>query len=205
MKVGVATGSGTSAGHGGLPRRRRATTSSAYDGERGDGRRPRAGPAPAAEPGLAELIARGPGRGPASLHRRARPTLARRGASSGSPSTRRSTSDDRADVEAVVARVDRAVLPLVADGALVLISSQVPVGFTRAARGRSTAAAGAGRHVRLLAGEPAARQGDRRLHAARSAWSSGVRDRRDRDRVIAALLAPFTDRDRVDVASSRRR
>ena len=54
------------------------------------------------------------------------------------------------------------------------------------------------RVVRVLAGEPAARQGDRGLHAARPRRRRRAR-RRGRERVLAALFAPITERHRVDV------
>ncbi len=98
--------------------------------------------------------------------------------------------EDRADVEAVVGAAAN-VLPHVRNGALVLVSSQLPVGTT--ARLESMAAA-AGRAISF-----ACVPENLRLGAAIETFTRQARivagTRRDEDRErINALLAPFTER-----------
>ena len=100
--------------------------------------------------------------------------------------------DDRADVEFVVAQIDR-VMPYLRDGALVLMSSQMPVGSI------------ARLEQRLATSRPSARvtfgysPENLRLGKALSVFQKpdrvvvGLRHDDDRARVIA-LLAPFTSR-----------
>ena len=87
-----------------------------------------------------------------------------------------------------------------------LCSSQLPVGTVRAleqawADGRRRA----DRLVRVLAGEPAPRQGDRRLHATPTASSSASATTRARANDRRQLLAPITDRASSGCRSNRRR
>ena len=99
--------------------------------------------------------------------------------------------DDRADVEYVVERVCR-MFPYLRNGALVLISSQLPVGTTRRleqafvgqSRGRSITFACSPENLRLGKAISIFTHPDRVV--------VGVRSVVDRGRV-AALLAPFTD------------
>lgn len=100
--------------------------------------------------------------------------------------------DDRADVDFVVERV-AGLFPHLAAGALVLVSSQVPVGTTRrleqayaaAFPGGSASFAYSPENLRLGRAMQAFRDPDRVV--------AGVRRPADRERV-ARLLAPFTDR-----------
>ncbi len=98
--------------------------------------------------------------------------------------------DDNADVDFVIREVER-LLPHMDDGALVLISSQLPVGSTRRLE---EAAARASRPV-TFAYSPE----NLRLGKAIEVFTNpdrvivGTRNERDRER-IAALLAPFTGR-----------
>jgi UDPglucose 6-dehydrogenase len=94
--------------------------------------------------------------------------------------------DDRADVEHVTSRVEQ-LLPLLRPGALVVSSSQLPVGTIRALEQRG------GRTDITFAALPE----NLRLGKAIETFTkpdrvvAGVRNERDRDRV-AQLLAPFT-------------
>jgi UDPglucose 6-dehydrogenase len=100
--------------------------------------------------------------------------------------------DDRTDVTFVTERAAR-VFPHVRDGALVLLSSQVPVGTTRqlelrfasASRGRTVGFGCSPENLRLGTAIEAFTRPDRVV--------VGVRATADRERV-AALLRPFTDR-----------
>jgi UDPglucose 6-dehydrogenase len=100
--------------------------------------------------------------------------------------------DDRADVDFVVERVAR-LFPHLRDGALVLISSQVPVGSTRRLEERFAAAASSRRVAFAYSPE------NLRLGKAIEVFTRpdrvvvGVRS--DADRVkVAELIAPFTQR-----------
>jgi len=100
--------------------------------------------------------------------------------------------DDRADVEYVVERATR-LFPHLRDGALVLISSQVPVGttqrleqrFARESRGRTVGFGYSPENLRLGAAISVFTRPERVV--------VGVRSAADRGRV-AAMLRPFTDR-----------
>jgi UDPglucose 6-dehydrogenase len=96
--------------------------------------------------------------------------------------------EDNADVGFVLRSVE-SILPHVAVGALVLISSQLPVGSTRElerrAAGRNITFGYSPENLRLGKAIEAFTKPDRVV--------AGVRDERDRSRV-AELLAPFTDR-----------
>lgn len=100
--------------------------------------------------------------------------------------------DDRADVESVVGRA-RALFPHLADGATVLISSQLPVGTTRrleeafseVAKGRRVAFAYSPENLRLGNAINVFTRPDRVV--------VGVRGEAHRP-PIAQLLSPFTDR-----------
>jgi UDPglucose 6-dehydrogenase len=100
--------------------------------------------------------------------------------------------DDRADVECVVDRVDR-VFPHLRDGALVLVSSQMPVGSTRRLRARFETQA-EGRRVAFACSPE-----NLRLGQAISVFTQpdrvvvGVSDPADRD-ILCALFRPITDR-----------
>lgn len=97
-------------------------------------------------------------------------------------------ADDRADVDSVRESVE-ALFPHIKEGALVLISSQVPVGTTRqleqAAEGRGVTFAYSPENLRLGKAIDVFTHPDRVV--------AGVRSDADRERV-AQLLAPFTDR-----------
>jgi len=100
--------------------------------------------------------------------------------------------EDQADVEYVVERVTR-MFPHLRDGALVIISSQLPVGTTR--RLEDTFAAGAqGRTVSFAYSPENLRLGNAiNVFTKPDRVVVGVRSASDRER-IAALLRPFTDR-----------
>jgi UDPglucose 6-dehydrogenase len=101
--------------------------------------------------------------------------------------------DDRADVEVVVAQAAR-LFPSIRDGALVLVSAQVPVGTT--ARLERMFAAAHPANARVTFGYSPE---NLRLGKALAAFQqpsrvvAGVRNDADRARVTA-LLAPYTDR-----------
>jgi UDPglucose 6-dehydrogenase len=96
--------------------------------------------------------------------------------------------DDRADTGYVVSRVE-ALFPLLDDGTLVIVSSQLPAGSVRELERRC------GRRSVTFAALPE----NLRLGKAIEVFTrpdrvvAGVRNARDRER-IAALLAPLTDR-----------
>jgi UDPglucose 6-dehydrogenase len=96
--------------------------------------------------------------------------------------------DDNADVEFVIRSVE-SLYPAIREGALVILSSQVPVGSTArleaSARPRTFSFAYSPENLRLGKAIDVFTHPDRIV--------AGVRDSRDRER-IAALLAPFTDR-----------
>jgi UDPglucose 6-dehydrogenase len=95
--------------------------------------------------------------------------------------------DDRADVDYVLARVQN-VLPLLREGALVILSSQLPVGSARkleANAPKNITFACLPENLRLGKAIEVFTKPDRVV--------AGVRNDRDRERV-AQLLAPFTDR-----------
>lgn len=142
---------------------------------------------PVSEPGLAELVTRGAAEG--RLRFTADPADALRDAeivwiAYDTPVD----DDDNADVAFVLRSVE-SLLPHVAGGALILISSQVPVGSTRAlerrAAGRNITFGYSPENLRLGKAIEAFTKPDRVV--------AGVRSESDRAR-ISALLAPFTDR-----------
>jgi len=98
--------------------------------------------------------------------------------------------DDRADVDFVLSRVE-ALFPLLREGTLVILSSQLPVGSARELEQRAALTnarlsfACLPENLRLGKGIEVFTKPDRVV--------AGIRDERDRDR-IAKLLAPFTDR-----------
>ena len=99
---------------------------------------------------------------------------------------------DRADVESVVRRID-AALPYAKDGAMVLLSSQLPVG-TAARIERDAASVAPGRRVSVACCPENLRLGkaiDVFMHPDRIV--AGVRSQSDRD-VITRLFAPITNR-----------
>ena len=101
-------------------------------------------------------------------------------------------SEDRADVESVVQGI-AVLFPHLRDGALVLVSSQLPVGTTRrlermfepSAAGRAVGFAYSPENLRLGKAIEVFTQPDRVV--------AGVRSARDRD-IVAALLRPITGR-----------
>ena len=100
--------------------------------------------------------------------------------------------EDRADVDAVVQQA-AALLPHLRDGALVLVSSQLPVG-TVARLERAFAAVSAGRQVGFACSPENLRLG----HAIEAFTNPdrvvvGTRSERDRA-IVAELLRPFTER-----------
>lgn len=100
--------------------------------------------------------------------------------------------DDRADVGHVMERTT-SLFPFLKDGALVLISSQLPVGstasleraFAAAAHGRTAGFAYSPENLRLGSAIAAFTKPDRVI--------AGVRSERDKQ-TVAALFAPITDR-----------
>ncbi len=96
------------------------------------------------------------------------------------------SEEDRADVGFVVSRVE-ALLPQLAAGTLVILSSQLPVGSTRSLEQRCGRAditfAALPENLRLGKAIEVFTKPDRVI--------AGVRNERDHDRVVA-LLAPFT-------------
>ena len=142
-----------------------------------------AGRLPLHEPGLAELRRRRPRGGPARLPR---PTSrrSRTWTRCGSRSTRRSTTTTGPIPTSCAARSTAAAAALPA-GALVVVSSQVPVGFTPRRRARVARAA-----LRLRAREPAPRPRARRVPAAGARGGGSVDASARAD--VARLLAPFT-------------
>jgi UDPglucose 6-dehydrogenase len=100
--------------------------------------------------------------------------------------------EDRADVESVVQSV-AALFPHLRDGALLLISSQLPVGTTRRLEAMFADAAG-GRHVAFAYSPENLRLGRAiEVFTRPDRVVAGVRAESDRAR-IADLLRPFTDR-----------
>lgn len=100
--------------------------------------------------------------------------------------------EDRADVDFVASRVE-ALFPFLPDGALVLVSSQVPVGSTR--RLEEAFSAQAGRRRVGFGYSPENLRLGRAIAVFTRPDRVVVGLRRDEDRkVISALLAPFTDR-----------
>jgi UDPglucose 6-dehydrogenase len=162
----------------------------AYDGNAGTTAGLREGRLPVAEPGLGELIAKAVRAG----HLRF----------SSFPSDLLGVDllwvaydtpvDDegRADVESVLAAVE-GLFPVLADGALVLVSSQLPIGSTRrleerfrqARPGAAVSFAYSPENLRLGKAIEVFTQPDRVV--------VGIRDEKDRERV-AEVLKPFTDR-----------
>jgi UDPglucose 6-dehydrogenase len=100
--------------------------------------------------------------------------------------------EDRADVDFVVERVTR-LFPHLRDGALVLVSSQMPVGSTRRLEEAFAGVAG-GRHVGFGYSPENLRLGNAiKVFTEPDRVVVGVRAESDRARV-AELLRPFTDR-----------
>jgi len=144
-----------------------------------------AGQPPVFEPGLAELVAQGIAAG--RLRFTADRAEALRGAevlwiAYDTPVD----DDDHADVAFVMREVE-SLLPQVADGALVLISSQMPVGSTRALEAKAPRLhfGYSPENLRLGKAIEVFTKPDRVV--------AGVRHASDRENV-AQLLAPFTDR-----------
>jgi len=144
-----------------------------------------AGEPPVFEPGLAELVAQGIAAG--RLRFTADRAEALRGAevlwiAYDTPVD----DDDNADVAFVMREVE-SLLPQVADGALVLISSQMPVGSTRALEAKAPRLhfGYSPENLRLGKAIEVFTKPDRVV--------AGVRHASDRE-TVAQLLAPFTDR-----------
>jgi UDPglucose 6-dehydrogenase len=158
-----------------------------YDATSETTRRLKEGKPPVFEPGLADLVQSGLRNG--SLRFSSNPAEALRGAevvwiTYDTPVD----DDDNADVEFVIRSVE-SLYPHVQDGALFLISSQLPVGSTA----RLEASAGPRRFSFAYSPE------NLRLGKAIEVFTkpdrvvAGVRNEQNRERVTA-LLAPFTDR-----------
>jgi UDPglucose 6-dehydrogenase len=150
-----------------------------------------AGTPPIAEPGLAALVASGLASG--ALH-----FTTDAGAAVAASELVWITfdtpvdEDDVADVDVVLDRVV-ALFPSLADGAVVLCSSQLPVGSVRALEDRWAAAAGS-RQVSFAASPENLRLGKAiQVFTHPDRVVVGVRDERAKS-VIAAALAPITDR-----------
>ena len=94
--------------------------------------------------------------------------------------------DDVADVNFVLSRVE-ALLPLLGEGTLVILSSQLPVGSARKLEAKTTKSTFAALPENLRLGKAI------EVFTKPDRVVAGVRDDRDRERV-ARLLAPFTDR-----------
>lgn len=142
---------------------------------------------PVFEPGLAELVARGAGEGRLRFTTDAAEAL-RDAEIVWVAYDTPVDDDDKADVGFVLRSV-ASLLPHVRDGALVLISSQLPVGSTRSLEERA-----AGRDITFAYSPENLRLGkaiDVFSHPDRVV--AGVRHEQDRAR-ISALLEPFTDR-----------
>ena len=120
--------------------------------------------------------------------------------SSGSPIDTPVDDDDRADVESRRAQASRAASRHLRDGALVLDLVAAAGRHRRGGSSRMFAARRRRPHgrLRLFAGEPAARQGDRGVHAARPRRRRRARPTRDRA-IVAALLRAVHRPHRVDV------
>ncbi len=100
--------------------------------------------------------------------------------------------EDRADVESVLDAARRA-FPHIRDGAVVLVSSQLPVGSTRRLE-REFAAVAGGRRAGFAASPENLRLGRAiEVFTRPDRVIVGVSDARDRD-VLARLFAPITDR-----------
>jgi UDPglucose 6-dehydrogenase len=142
---------------------------------------------PVFEPGLAELVTRGAADGNLRFTTDAKDAL-RNAEVVWIAYDTPVDDDDNADIAFVMDSV-ASLLPDVAPAALVLISSQLPVGSTRAMEQR------AGRNDLTFAYSPE----NLRLGKAIEVFTkpdrivAGVRNERDRDR-IASLLQPFTER-----------
>jgi UDPglucose 6-dehydrogenase len=146
---------------------------------------------PVFEPGLTELIAEGTAAG--RLRFVTDPAAALAAADVVWVASDTPVDDnDRADVEAVVAGIER-LFPHLRRSTLVLISSQVPVGTT-ARLERSCAGASAGREVRFAYAPENLRLGTAiKTFTQPDRVVVGTRSDQDRE-VIAHLLAPFTAR-----------
>jgi UDPglucose 6-dehydrogenase len=146
----------------------------------------REGRAPLFEPGLDDLIRTGLGNGQLRFETDPETALAEADVLWVTFDTP-VDEDDRADVDFVLRRVE-ALLPLLRQGTLVILSSQLPVGSARrleAKAPRSITFACLPENLRLGKAIEVFTRPDRVV--------AGVRSDRDRERV-ASLLAPFTDR-----------
>jgi UDPglucose 6-dehydrogenase len=144
---------------------------------------------PISEPGLAELIAAGLSSGRLSFSSDSRQAVENADiiwVTFDTPVD----ADDVADVEFVRAHVE-AMFPFVQDGALVLVSSQVPVGFTASVE-RAFLAQHSGRRVSFAYSPENLRLG-KALDSFRKPERIvvGARTAEDRTR-LSALFAPFT-------------
>jgi len=150
-----------------------------------------AGRPPLLEPGLEELVRQGLGQGRLSFTTDAAAAL-RDAEVVWIAYDTPVDEEDRADVEGVVARVTR-LFPLLPPGALVLISSQLPVGTTRRLE-EAHAAACPGRPASFACSPENLRLGKAiRVFTNPDRVVVGTRRAEDRQR-IAELLRPITDR-----------
>jgi UDPglucose 6-dehydrogenase len=151
----------------------------------------RSGRPPVAEPGLPDLIGQGLRSG--ALRFTSDAAEAMRGAEAvwvtfDTPVD----AEDRADVASVVRHIE-AAFPYVADRALMMISSQLPVGTLRRLEGAWRTSAG-GRHVSFACSPENLRLGDAiNVFMNPDRVIVGVRDDAARQQA-ARLLAPITDR-----------
>ena len=149
---------------------------------------------PLFEPGLEDLVEAGPRRRTPALHDRRRSGRQATPTSSGSPTTRRSTTTTARMWTSSSSRSSRC-LPHLRDGALVLVSSQLPVGSIRRLEQIADAQRfqRPRRQLRLFAGESAPRQGASTSSRSPTGSSSACGpDAGSRDWI--ELLRPFTDR-----------
>jgi UDPglucose 6-dehydrogenase len=145
-----------------------------------------AGRAPIFEPGLDDLIQAGVAKG--TLRFTTDPSAVRDSEIVWITYDTPVDDDDNADVDFVIRSVE-SLYPFITEGALILISSQLPVGSTArletSAQGRGFSFAYSPENLRLGKAIDVFTHPDRVV--------AGVRDPRDRDR-ITRLFAPFTDR-----------
>jgi UDPglucose 6-dehydrogenase len=144
-----------------------------------------AGRPPVSEPGLAELLARNAARLRFATEPRELASVTRAWVTFDTPVD----DQDNADVDWVLARAQELLAPL-PDGALVIVSSQLPVGSVAALRARCVAGPGRGlrfacvpENLRLGAALESFRAPDRIV--------AGVRSEEDR-RELSELLGPFS-------------
>ncbi len=153
----------------------------------------RGGRLPVAEPGVAELVAAGVAAG--NLRFTSRPEELARVELLWIAYDTPVDDEGLADVEAVLSAVEK-LFPVLADGALVLVSSQLPVGSTRILEERFHASrpGGSGSSVSFAYSPENLRLGKAiEVFTKPDRVVVGVREERQKARVLE-LLKPFTDR-----------